>query len=252
MWKKTAENKGMTSITAAKGRECLCAVSWHSVGVVAIAAFCAGLVCAIACRQAAGATLGYYFGPLVFAGLFVPALAQGTPTRAIGRGVSIALAFTAGVSIVWLFNGPATYHEVWLCAVLLFTVALFIAALASLLTRIVRSTRLGGGLAVIILLAWMTCPIWLSRSLASAPGERWVSPISSLQPVLAINGIMPELGIWTQQRVMYQLTTLGQDVSYALPATPWHSVLFHLLASVVLGGIGWTWTTISPDPLAPH
>jgi hypothetical protein len=46
-------------------------------------------------------------------------------------------------------------------------------------------------------------------------------------PIFTLNSIFPSLGVWTQQRLMYQLTPLGQDVPYRLPTSIWPCVLLH-------------------------
>lgn len=257
MWKKTANNRDGSRWATTGG-----AVESHTLrmklmgrdgrGALVLCALALGALCAIACRIAAGATLGYYLGPVVFAAMVVPLLAEGAPAFAIALGGAVATAFSAGVFIVWLVNGPATLHEACLSGMVLLGVAWLGASFTALFTMTLRSARLGGALAVVILLLWLTCPIWLSMSLADPAWARWVSPITSLHPLLAINGIIPMQGIWTQQRVMYQLTALGQDVNYGLPQSPWPSALFHLLTGSAAFGLCWASAKISANRAAVH
>ena len=59
----------------------------------------------------------------------------------------------------------------------------------------------------------------------------WLAPA---HPLLAMNRILLDLGIWTQQPWMYRHTTLGQDVAYALPGTIWPCVLLHAVMALGL------------------
>jgi hypothetical protein len=209
-----------------------------------LAALGLGLLSAVACRLAGGPTLGLYLAPLLFAGLLVPPLVLAVEIG-IWRGL-IPLLFTIGVSAIWLTTGPAPWGEMAACALVLLAVTGLAAGLAIGLARPLHSPVAGGALAVVILLLWLTWPIWLSASLESASGQRFTQPLVSVQPLLAVNGIVPELGIWTQQRVMYHLTTLGQHVSYALPGSIWPCVLFHARVGAALGALARPWWKGSP------
>lgn len=257
MSKKTANNRERSTRTTAGGD--VHSRAWHmkflgrdGARAMALCALCLGALSAITCRIAAGATLGYYLGPVALAAMVVPLLAEGALPFAIERGIGVAGAFAIGALIVWLFNGPASFSQACPCAIVLLGVAWLGATLTTLFTQILRSTRLGGALTVVILLLWLTCPTWLSMSLADPAWGGWVSPITSLHPLMAINGIMPEQGIWTQQRVMYQLTALGQDVNYGLPTSPLPAALFHLAVGCAATGLCWASAKISAKPAAAH
>jgi hypothetical protein len=96
------------------------------------------------------------------------------------------------------------------------------------------SAVVSSAIATIAVLAWLSFPIWLSGAL---PGSQLKASVL-LQPLFAINGVLPQLGIWTEQQVAYGLTNVGQDVPYQLPASPWPAITFQLALSVLmfLGG----------------
>jgi hypothetical protein len=110
--------------------------------------------------------------------------------------------------------------------------------LSAALRAIRVSATVSAALAVVVGLAWLTWPIWLSRSWdgeASAPAvARW----AAVHPGLVIQ--VPNLGAWPEQSIAYHLTALNQDVSYAAPAGVWKCVLAHGVVGVLLLGFA-TW-----------
>jgi len=207
----------------------------HELTVAALA-FGLGVLSAIACRYAGGGTLGLYLAPLVFVVLLVAPLVLAVPHSLLAAGV-VPLLAAAGVSVIWLTSGPAAWGEVFACALVLLSVALLAGGLALILARGLGSATVGGAVAVVVLLVWLTWPIWLSASLESSAGQRLTPQLTVFQPLLAVNAVVKELGIWTQQRVMYNLTALGQHVSYGLPESIWPCVLAHGLTGLALGAM---------------
>ena len=57
-----------------------------------------------------------------------------------------------------------------------------------------------------------------------------MSRVVAIHPLFAINGVLVNLGAWSHLPIAYrELTTLGQDVPYTLPASVWPMVLVHAL-----------------------
>lgn len=182
------------------------------------------ILCAAAtglCFAAAGNSLGFYLGPIALVSLILP------PLAGVAKDRTHALIITAGavdgVGIVWLLVALASQTTLWQwlqCYLLL-------AGYALALCGLVRLTRMAS-LVTVLALAWLTWPVWLSPRM-TPDLVAWLAPA---QPMLAINRAMLDLGVWTQQRLMYQFTTLGQDVAYALPRSAWPAVLLHALIGV--------------------
>ena len=183
-----------------------------------LAAVAAGL-----CYAAAGATLGFYFGSIALVSLILPAMAAGQDDRA--RTLIAGAAVVDGVGIVWLAAalGGATSLGQWLaCYVALAAYALALCGLARGLNRMFGWIAAAAGV-VVAAIAWLTWPVWMSAEW-SASAAGWLTPA---QPLFAVNHVLLDLGVWTQQRLMYQYTALGQDVPYALPRSIWPCVLLH-------------------------
>lgn len=169
-----------------------------------------GIVAGAMSRMAAGNGMGFYFAGLALAGILIPLVVARTKT--LREAMCVTIAAAGGVALVWLgfvFNSNVTLGQ-WLSAsIVLIATSLAIAGLTLALRRVL-GPDIAAAFAVILFLAWLACPIWsasLSASLAAA------------HPLLALNHIFINDGIWTQQRLMYDLTSLGQDVPYALART---------------------------------
>ena len=66
------------------------------------------------------------------------------------------------------------------------------------------------------------------------PVRHFFEESAPLNPLLAINGVLRErFDMWDRYRIAYQqLTTLNQDVIYALPKTIWPSVGLNIFVGV--------------------
>jgi hypothetical protein len=183
---------------------------------------------AIACYRAAGPTLGLFLGLLVFVALLVPPILAAA--RETGERLTSLTVIVVPLVITWLI---ASWHNEmrlseWAASSLVlaaFAVGLSGLSAALSVTRIGRHTA---GLVVVLLgLAWLTWPIWLSRTWDGEASSRWVNPLVALHPGLAIN--YPHLGQWAEQSIAYHLTDLNQNVPYAPPRTVAACVVFHLV-----------------------
>lgn len=182
---------------------------------------------AIACYRAAGPTLGLFLGLLVFATLIVPpvtAAAQARRERMLGLA-AVVIPFV----ITWFIASRRNEMLIgeWAASSLVlaaFALGLSGVSAALSVSRFGRHTAAVIG--VLLGLAWLTWPIWLSRTWDGEASSRWVNPLVALHPGLAIN--YPHLGQWAEQSIAYHLTDLNQNVPYAPPRTVLACVLFHL------------------------
>ena len=180
---------------------------------------------------AAGNLLGLYFGGTVTAILILPPLVarHDDPFEAFIAAGSVI----DGVGVVWLIAAllsPTTLAQ-WLAAYLVLAACgLGVFALGMLIRCATRSTA-SAAITVVVALSWLTVPIWLAPAVAAR--------LSVIHPLMALNRVFIEQGVWTQQRLMYQLSTLGQDVPYSLPSSIFPCVFAHGLMAVSLGWPAW-------------
>ncbi len=137
-----------------------------------------------------------------------------------------------GVGGGWLGTHHSNFGDVARTAVCTGVVAAVIwcvAEVARLLVGVGIDKVLVGACGVVSAAVWLSWPVWAE----TAPPL-----LVRLQPVMAINGVVSDdLGIWTEQPVVYPWTELGQDLSYRLPRSPWACVAMHL-------GVGCVATTL--------
>ncbi|MDQ3440509.1 MAG: hypothetical protein M3478_09190 [Planctomycetota bacterium] len=184
------------------------------------------------CYLAAGPSLGLYLGGLALGMTLTPPFVVAHVAR-VERVLAVG-SLIDGVGVVWLvamFRSDVTFGQ-WLAAyVLLAACAIGAAGLTLALSRWVGAL-FASALATVIVLAWLAWPIWLSAwidrpSVVIAIG--WLVPV---HPLLSLNGLLAHLGVWGEGPLMYQLTSLGQDVPYSLPS----SIAICAGAHVLLGG----------------
>jgi hypothetical protein len=185
---------------------------------------CAG----IACYVAAGATTGLFFGGVAMTALLVPPLVLTQPDRA--RQVLITAAVVDGVAVSWLFAVADPYVSLidFVRAYLL--LAAWGAALwgvADLLRRAQVAPVFASALTVVLALAWLAWPIWLSPWLAGR--QTLVAWLVASHPLISLDGALRHLGVeWDRRPLMYtRLSVLNQDVFYTRPAGVGRATLFH-------------------------
>ena len=177
----------------------------------------AGAIVGGACAGAGGASLGTLIGSLAILAAVVP---QASPQR-VGDKITTALTMTLGVTLAWLiFTG--------IDAATCLRAGLVLATWTLLLTAATRRGTLRPAVVTILAWAWLAWPVWLGPSLAGPNVPTWAT---GLHPIFAVNAAALELGVWTQQPVAYQITPLGQDLAYALPATIWTCTIAQTLAA---------------------
>ena len=197
------------------------------------------------CYRATGPTLGLFFGPILLATFLVPPLVVAHDDRPVDLGLAVG-GVILGVVPVWLYAAAANYPpdqphatpgDAMRCVLVLAAYALALAGLTAALCRIPHApAALASFLTMLLGLAWLTWPVWLSPWL---PGnDRLVAWLGPLNPLLAVNAALKHMGLWDEQRLAYRLTALVRDVTYAPPGGVWRSALFHLvLGGALLGAV---------------
>jgi hypothetical protein len=173
----------------------------------------------------AGAPLGIAIGSIAFAAVVVPPLLAAA--RDTLNAIAVAVAGAVGATIM----SPGV-HSLVLLAVLLALAGL---VRALLLARV--HAALAGAIVTVIAFAWLSWPIWLSHHFAGS-----VSLLVAPHPIFAINATLssPDTPDWTHLPLMYRLTSLGQDVPFAMPTSVWPCALAHLaIAAVALTAAQW-------------
>ena len=150
------------------------------------------------------------------------------------------IALTANA--VWLvaaFRPEITLLQ-WLYSyMLLIAYATLIAGMSTALLRLRLVPVAASAITVIFSLIWLTWPVWLSPYLRGPRADAIVARLVWVHPLFAINGVLASLGTWGHWPIAYrQLTTLGQDIPYTLPASIWPGVLVHLSVGVLLSTAG--------------
>jgi hypothetical protein len=183
-----------------------------------ILSFLAGLLAGFTCYLLSGNSLQLFVGGLLLLPILVP------PCSArVGRlpvTCLSAILVSLGISTVWclsVFEHFISFGQWAVCLLILSTFVLELTVGSLLLQRLKFSSVAASALITVAGLAWLSWPIWLSGSLAGEHLEWSVR----LDPLFALNHVVANLGVWTEQPVAYQLTTLGQDVQYQLPTSAW-------------------------------
>jgi hypothetical protein len=172
----------------------------------------------LVCFLAAGPSLDLFLGTLLLSAMIAPSFGRIAPV-------------VVGCSLVWfiaVLDGPVSIAQ-WIgCSLVL---AAFIAAMVCmgrLLMRCGIHVVAASAIVTFTSLAWLTWPIWMGAS----------GPIA-IHPVFAINAACRELGIWTEQRIAYGLTHLGQDTAYRLPGSVFPAVFFHAALAGIFVVFSW-------------
>ena len=182
----------------------------------------------------AGATLGLVIATLTFATLIVAPLTGAITARS---PLPIAASAILGIAIIWIlaFGHPIGLITTLKMLLVLATYVLAVSGVVRLLIRAGFESTIAAAVTVILALAWLSWPIWLSGHLSEG---RLLSALVAAHPIFAINGTSDAFGVWTQQHLMYRLTALGQDVPFTLPRSILPCVVTHALlgALVMLRG----------------
>jgi MFS family permease len=230
--------------------------------------FALGAGATVFCQIAVGAGLGLYFGGLAMAAILVPALASQQVRR---RDAFLAAAAVIdGIGAAWLVSliaSPVTFGQ-WLAAyVVLAAVGMALLGVTLLLRRVAgptlnqrprlsnaenvglrpdrhakksRDSRivtgyLAAAVTTVLFIAWFSWPVWLSPFVSGHSGALVVAWLAPAHPLLAINRVFIDSGLWTQQPLMYPLTALGQDIPFSMPTSILACVLAHAIIALAAG-----------------
>jgi hypothetical protein len=188
-----------------------------------------------ACWWAAGNSLGLFFGGLFAATFLTPAavLVAGNFYRAIG-GLAAAV---VPIMIVWLLPALSSADTPlqWMqAAIVLLTYSAVIGGIALVLERVKCPPVYSVAVAVVIGLAWLTWPVWLSANLVKSGLGGIAQNLVALHPPLVINGILTNEPAWTERSLAYHLTDLNQDVPIQLPASAGKCATLHGILGLAL------------------
>lgn len=186
---------------------------------------------ALICRLAAGPSLGLFIGGVLLAGILVPPLAV---MRDEGKSRFFAVAAAIdGIGLVWLTAALQSqvrfFDWIW-CFLVLAAFAFAVAGVAWIGTSAGFHSIVASAIAMVVASAWLAWPIWYSPYPA---GSGMADAAIRVHPLFAINGVLPQLGIWTEHALAYRLTNLGQDVPYLLPP-PYYSIVTHATIASLL------------------
>jgi hypothetical protein len=180
-----------------------------------------------------GPTLGVFFAGVVLCILILPAVIANRDS--LSRRLLLAACVTDAIALVWLVVTLA--HEQitivhWLLAyLLLIAIAVFEFGLSSALSRLRAPVRVSAAVTILLMLLWLSSPVWLLHHLQTPSLLPWMQGIIDVHPLFAMNSAAP-LGVWTESPIAYRILNLNQDVYYKLPGV-WRCIAFH----AVIGGV---------------
>jgi hypothetical protein len=188
-----------------------------------------------ACGWAAGSSLELFFGGLFVVTFLTPAgvLQQKTFVAAIG-GLIAVVAPVAGIWLIAVFETADTFWQ-WLEATMVLAAyALAISGIALALARAKLRAVFAAAMAILVGLAWLAWPVWLSSALVRGGFSGTVQHLVWLHPPLVINGILTGEPAWTERSLAYHLTDLNQDVPIRLPANAAVCLAVHGVVGLIL------------------
>jgi hypothetical protein len=197
----------------------------------------ATLLCSVftACCESSRSALAGTFGGVLIVTITLPPLVLTLDNWL--RRVLVSLAGVSAVMAAWLFL-PIDWSQWGSCAALLATYAVALTGAAALLRWLGVNAFASAAIVVVVALAWLSWPVWLSPLLAGH--ESFVNWLVFAHPLLAVNGVLIDQGIWTERPRMYGWTALNQDVSYSMPASMWWCFFWHGVLGVAFLALS-TW-----------
>jgi hypothetical protein len=193
----------------------------------------ASLAGCAACWWAAGTSLGLFFGGLFLVTFLTPAAIL---EQKEFRGIALSLAASVGpIAATWLIADLKTSDTIgqWIEATtVLIAYTLAIAGIAVLLSACKLPEIFAAAIAIILGLAWLTWPVWLSATLVNHEANSAVENLVKLHPPLVINGILTGEPAWTEMSLAYHLTNLNQDVPIRLPSSVIPCAALHAIIGI--------------------
>ncbi len=215
-----------------------------------------------ACWWAAGPSLGIFFGGLFVATFLTPA---GVLCGKVAASIGGLVAIVGPVIAVWMLtttktaNTPAELGE---AASVLLAYSIAIGGIALILARARVPAIFASAGAIVLGLAWLTWPVWLSAPLVGNGYDRVVQDLVLAHPPLTINGILINEPAWTERSIAYHLTDLNQDVPIRLPDNPAICAAVHGIIGISLWIIAFIWkpgkkvavlnSSVTPHTVVPN
>jgi hypothetical protein len=194
------------------------------------------------CYGVAGNTLGVFVGGIVGLTLIVPGAVAGEKNW-WGRAWAVEGA-VMGVGIIWsilAMRGVLSASEYLACVVVLAAHGIALAGLAVMLKAVKLPGACASAIVIALALGWLSWPIWMAPHQHGEEHSASVGWLMRTHPVFAINQALtrPMPGIWQEQKIMYQLVSIGQHVSANMPETIWWCVGGLVVVGAAGGGLGW-------------
>jgi len=197
------------------------------------------LIASAECAWAAGSSLGLFLGGLFTVTFLTPAgiLQQKSLAAAVGGFIAV-VGPVAGVWLIAVLETADTFGQ-WIRATMVLAVyAMAIGGIGLALARAKLPAIFAAGMAIVVGLAWLSWPVWLSAALVRGGFSGTVQNLVWLHPPLVINGILTGEPAWTERSLAYHLTDLNQDVPIRLPANVGQCVAVHGILGLVLWWAG--------------
>jgi hypothetical protein len=208
------------------------------------------VLAAVGITWACGGTLGVYIGALLAVTLLIPPTVSANQ-QVLGRRWVVWLV-VAPLAAAWLSTArrtDTTMSEWGASSAVVLAYAIGLAGIVSALPLLRLSAIVSAALTVVLGLAWLTWPIWLSPTWNGEASAGWVNRLVVVHPALSVS--LPHLGHWDEQSLAYHLTDLNQSVPYAPPHSVWVCVLVHVLVGAALfelSALLGRRNTAAPDP----
>jgi hypothetical protein len=217
---------------------------------VLLASACLGIACSTAAALLVAGLLGQLLGMVVLAALVSPAVVL-MHANQVGRLLSVAAYSLAMCACgCMLMEGLSPLQ--WLRVILIISLwALAVSGLACVVSACRAPRLFAYGLAAFLSLVWLAWPFWMAPQLRGVSAESIVGHLVPLHPAFVLNGQIGQFDstghwqtafpiAWTQHRLAYRFTNLGDDVPYHLPT----SMLPYLAMQVTLAfGLILSWSS---------
>lgn len=196
----------------------------------------AGILSALAmaaCYFATGPTLGLFFGGFFVAAFLTP-MAALSPRPTLGVCTLVCV-----ISLAWsiaLLKTDDTLGQLAQLVLVLMSFSFALGTTSVLFKSLRLSASAANAIVIVISLAWLTWPVWLSPELPSI-SPRLVQMLVNVHPPLVANGVLVNEPPWTEQTWAYQLTNLNQDVAINLPGNAIACIGANLVLSGCLFGL---------------
>lgn len=181
-------------------------------------------------------SLGSIFALVFLSGLMGLGFSQESihPFRWIGLSLAVSLG-SCSPMILGLSSVGYPWLVIFKMILMIWVISAWMMSMTRGLSRLIGHGP-GEGFSVVLFLAWLIWPVWMSPYFHTPWGQWCVDHLLDYQPLLALSGLFPDMGDWSHAPIAYShLTTLGQDVLYALPEGVNPGLIFHAVLAGVWG-----------------